>query len=607
MGNAAISAPTAHAAPTPSRRLSLAAIAAGLALAALWLILFRHLSNEWSTNEQYSYGWFVPFFAAFLFWLRWEDRPPRADGAPISNRASSFFLLTSTFLLFFLLPLRLFEVGNPDWRPLGWAHAGIVVALTLLFIWTIGGRRWVWHFAFPVAFILVAVPWISPIEAPLVQGLMRVVALVATEALGVFGIPAQLEGSLIRVSTGLVGVNEACSGVRSLQTSLMIGLLFGELKRLSVPRRLALLGGALAIALGANFARAFTLVWISATQNPEAANSWHDSLGYSIVGLVFIGSMALAALLGKAEGRGQKAQGSGGHEEGTGAGSDGSGEARATLSKHPGGKAQLPAPTSPTSSFFLLPSPIFLLPIAWIIAIELGTEAWYRSSERDLIARESWTVRWPESAPGFRQIDIDEAVQRTLRYDAGRQVVWTGDSRVAEASLVPGGHNLAPRFVLFFFRWEPGTSTILRARAHRPDVCLPNVGWRQIADHGVRSYPVGGGLSLPFRHFSFIREMQGQRPMFAHSFFCIREDKVQPEAAEAQADLVEGEVGGWMRGDRMRVVREGLRNPGQQVMQFVVITPEDAGPATAEAEFRQQVPKLIATGVDGGKVTAAEL
>src|SRR5882762_6402736 len=43
--------------------------------ASLWLILWRQLSGEWSVNDQYSYGWFVPFFAVVLFWLRWEDRP----------------------------------------------------------------------------------------------------------------------------------------------------------------------------------------------------------------------------------------------------------------------------------------------------------------------------------------------------------------------------------------------------------------------------------------------------------------------------------------------------------------------------------------------------
>ena len=83
----------------------------------------------------------------------------------------------------------------------------------------------------------------------MIQGLMRMVAHVAAETAMLLGIPAQVEGNLIRVSNGLVGVNEACSGIRSLQTSLMIGLLFGELKRLSVLRRVALVACAVGIAL----------------------------------------------------------------------------------------------------------------------------------------------------------------------------------------------------------------------------------------------------------------------------------------------------------------------------------------------------------------------
>src|SRR5437667_6669084 len=52
-------------------RMLLATAATGI----LWFVLFRHLSGEWSVNEQYNYGWFVPFFATYLFWLRWQDRP----------------------------------------------------------------------------------------------------------------------------------------------------------------------------------------------------------------------------------------------------------------------------------------------------------------------------------------------------------------------------------------------------------------------------------------------------------------------------------------------------------------------------------------------------
>jgi Na+/proline symporter len=39
---------------------------------ALWFVLCRQLSGEWLVNEQYNYGWFVPFFALYLFWLRWR-------------------------------------------------------------------------------------------------------------------------------------------------------------------------------------------------------------------------------------------------------------------------------------------------------------------------------------------------------------------------------------------------------------------------------------------------------------------------------------------------------------------------------------------------------
>src|SRR5207244_3511206 len=270
------------------------------AIGALWFLLCRELSGEWSLNEQYNYGWFVPFFALYLFWLRWEDRPaPEVRRQKLDVRSRLVAAIIGLAALLLLLPIRLFEIGTPEWRPLGWIHAASVGALTLLYIWSAGGKPWLRHFAFPIAFFFVAVPWVTPIEVPIIQGLMRVVAAVAAETVTLFGIPTQLEGNLIRVTSGLVGVNEACSGVRSLQTALMIGLLFGELKRLSIWRRIVLVAGAIAIALTANFCRAVFLVWIAATKNISEVNRWHTVAGYAIVGLVFVGTVILATLLGR--------------------------------------------------------------------------------------------------------------------------------------------------------------------------------------------------------------------------------------------------------------------------------------------------------------------
>ena len=280
-----------------------------LFFAALWFVLCRQLSGEWLVNEQYNYGWFVPFFALYLFWLRWQDRPTpevRSQKSEVRSRLVAAFIGIPA--LFLLLPVRLFEIATPEWRPLSWIHAASVATLTLLYLWCVGGKPWVRHFAFPVAFFFVAVPWPTAVEVPIIQGLMRMVADVAAETAMLLGIPAQVEGNLIRVSTGLVGVNEACSGIRSLQTSLMIGLLFGELKRLSVLRRVALVVGAVIIAIFANFVRAVFLVTVAATKNISEVGRWHDVAGYTIIALVFLSTMGLAYLLGKSEIRNPKSE-----------------------------------------------------------------------------------------------------------------------------------------------------------------------------------------------------------------------------------------------------------------------------------------------------------
>src|SRR5437763_1996495 len=350
----------------PLQHFSARAITSLIVPATLWFLLCRELSGEWSLNEQYNYGWFVPFFTLFLFWLRWGDRPMegRASSRPNFGTAQrpSLQVLLWIFVglpaLLMLFPIRLVEIGNPDWRPLGWLHTASVATLTLLYIWSVGGKPWLRHFAFPIAFFFVAVPWVAPIEVPIIQGLMRVVSAVAAETVTLFGIPAQLEGNLIRVTSGLVGVNEACSGVRSLQTALMIGLLFGELKRLSSLRRIVLVVGAIAIALTANFCRAVFLVWIAATENISEVSRWHNLAGYAIVALVFVGTLILAYLLG------------------TKKPSDAvvAGVPPATMERLQPTRLPLQSPVAPRT----FPTSYLFFALCWIVAVELGAHFWYR-------------------------------------------------------------------------------------------------------------------------------------------------------------------------------------------------------------------------------------
>jgi exosortase len=546
-------------------------------LAALWFGLCRELSGEWSVNEQYNFGWFVPFFALYLFWLRWQDRPEpevRSPKSEVSGHSSVVFGIAVIALLL-LLPVRLFEIANPEWRVLAWVHAASVVTLTLLLIWSAGGKAWLRHFAFPVAFIFVAVPWPTALETPVIQGLMRVVARVAAETAMLLGTPAQVEGNLIRVTNGLIGVNEACSGIRSLQTSLMIGLLFGELKRLSVLRRVALLGGAVAIALLANFVRAVFLVQVAATESISEVSRWHDIAGYTIIALVFVGTMWLAYWLGKSE----------------------IGRQTSNVS--------LPR-RSPANAGArrVVRAPYLAAALCWLFVVEIGAAAWYRAHETNLVGGVRWNVKWPEQWPNFRKLKIDPEIRGVLRFDEGAAAAWTLTSPAtsknasepkASGAQVNGSQENAISCLLYVFRWNPGRNSALLANLHRPDVCLPASGWTQVADDGVRSYPVSGSFDLPFRHFEFQRNFEGSAPQTAHAFYCLSQDRASGASAspDTSSPGMFGSRSEWTRAERVREVLEGRRHLGQQVIEAIFISNEPLSAADAEAHLSELIRDVV--------------
>ena len=108
-----------------------------MAFGALWMGLFNQLRVEWTINPQYSYGWGVPFLAAYLFWNRWKDRPQPQNGA--WNRR---FIVAAGFLALSLFPIRLVQEANPDWRLVSWAYSLVAVSLTLAAIWLSSGWGW---------------------------------------------------------------------------------------------------------------------------------------------------------------------------------------------------------------------------------------------------------------------------------------------------------------------------------------------------------------------------------------------------------------------------------------------------------------------------------
>src|SRR5215471_8761137 len=111
-----------------------------LVLALCWGFAFNALRVDWSTNPQYSYGWFVPLLALGLFLFRWKSRP---EPSQLSLADSRIALILLGCAVAALLPIRLIEEANPEWRLIQWTHAFQVVLVTLCAFYYAGGWPWV--------------------------------------------------------------------------------------------------------------------------------------------------------------------------------------------------------------------------------------------------------------------------------------------------------------------------------------------------------------------------------------------------------------------------------------------------------------------------------
>ncbi|MBV9463355.1 MAG: exosortase/archaeosortase family protein [Verrucomicrobiae bacterium] len=394
-------------------------------IAAVWALLGVHLAREWSGNPQYGYGWAVPILAAWILARRrgeWSLAPPHPDGP---DRKLENLLWAGALALF---PLELYRQVTPGLRGFGLSLALIALAITLLAASRLTARALP-----PVAWgvsvlILTAVPWPSSLEAPTLQGLMRGTAAVTAEILNWLGVLARPRGNLIELKTGLVGVNEACSGVRSIQACLMSAIALSLFFRLPWRRAASLVLIAEALALIGNLLRALFLVGVVASRGLSGFERWHDPAGVLII-------VAVTLLI-------------------------------AGLARH-----WAVSPTHRPSPLVLrwerLPDarPALICGIAALSAAHL----WYFAHERASPPREVPALAW-SPAPGLetRAVQVPKEILDQLQPDRGSyyEVSWRTATDPA------AGHA-----AVYHFFWKPGDD-LQQAFAHRPDLCMPGAGWQ---------------------------------------------------------------------------------------------------------------------------------
>lgn len=487
---------------------------ASFALLALgWLLIFNQQRLEWSVNPTYAYGWAVPLLAGYLFYERWRTRP---DGA--AARAGYLWILIPTILLLAYLPVRVVQEANPDWVKINWLMAGLIIGLSLSAVYSLAGWRGVKYCAFPILFCMTALPWPVWMEDNLTKSLMNWNANAVAELLTMVGYPALAKGNTILIGTSWVNVEEACSGIRSLQTAFMVSLFFGEFHRLSWVSRVALLLSSFLVAFVLNFARTLTLTFLGGQGGPELTEKWHDTVGNVSMILCLVALWLLA-------------------------------EAFQRWRSWPANVAPTKAPRPPRAPF---PLWFAVAGVAWFGVSEAATAGWYAYHERLAPKPIAWDVSWPESAPGFRAGELGERSRALLKYNEGRLASWQADDGF--------------RLQMYYLRWLPGRVSKFLAGSHYPTVCLPAGGLRLVSETGPYVCRVGA-LALPFVTYLFD---DGGRDVYV--FHAILEDNqasYDDRVVYRQANSME----------RLRSVMRGERNLGQRVVGVAITGPTDADEA----------------------------
>lgn len=292
----------------------------------------------WLLRPDYLFGFFVPFFIYFVL----EDRlpqiaayfgitipPKKKKGASNSEPPKSeppvpvytkeipalrlmghlvFWPMALGSLISFLFGAVYRAAEGPSPTASMFIAAGLAGSI-LGFVWifsdkdslgrqTASTSRWniVMLFLFPALIWMLSAPTFSALEKMISTALMNKVAFVVFGVFEISGYPLIREGSVLIMPNGeMVGVEEACSGIRSLTACLFAGAFVSALFLKDWWKKPLLIAASMGLAILGNLFRSLFLTIWAYNNGAESINGKvHDLTGYAVMVFTFVG---LAILL----------------------------------------------------------------------------------------------------------------------------------------------------------------------------------------------------------------------------------------------------------------------------------------------------------------------
>jgi exosortase len=254
-----------------------------LLVAAVYYQVLGKLVVDWWQIPDFSHGFLVPLFAAYLVWekrkvLFCTKIAPAWSGIAVMALGLIVLLLGVYGSELFLSRVSLLIL-----------LAGLVLCF--------GGWQLLKELRFVLLVLLLAIPLPAIIFNQITFPLQILASKLASGLLPLFGVPVLREGNVIELPLMKLEVAEACSGIRSLMSLFTLSVFYGYFMEKSVWRRSLLVLASIPIAIAANAVRILgTGLCVQYWDPDKALGFFHEFSGW----VIFLVSLACLYLVQRA-------------------------------------------------------------------------------------------------------------------------------------------------------------------------------------------------------------------------------------------------------------------------------------------------------------------
>jgi exosortase len=263
--------PEASLAPWHLRKAQFALGSATICLlvASVYSSVLGKLVVDWWQIPDFSHGFLVPPFAAYLIWEK--RRTLLATKITPSWSGIAVMALGLVVLLLGVYGAELFL-----------SRVSLIILLAGLVL-CFGGLQLLKELRFALLVLLLAIPLPAIVFNQITFPLQILASKLASDLLPLFGVPVLREGNVIELPLMKLEVAEACSGIRSLMSLFTLSVFYGYFMEKSFWRRVALALASIPIAIAANAIRIVgTGLCVQYWDPDKAMGFFHEFSGWVI-------------------------------------------------------------------------------------------------------------------------------------------------------------------------------------------------------------------------------------------------------------------------------------------------------------------------------------